>query len=283
MRRWFPVFVAVSVAVLSACSSNGSSKASSTTGSTSGSTTGTTSRPAASSTTAAASGALEGPEWALSQADTFAIPAGVGITASFTNGTVSGSSGCNQYHAAYTVTGSQLRIGVPASTLKACVGPALIAEQAYLRALPAVESYTISSGGSLELSTKTAKVLTYARQSQSVAGSWDVIAYLNHAATGFVSVIAGTKVTADFDTAGAVSGSSGCNNYNGPYTAQGSTISIGPLAGTRKLCTEPAGVATQEGDFLAAMEASKSFTVSGTVLTLFDSAGRRTVDMSHAG
>ena len=127
-----------------------------------------------------------------------------------------------------------------------------------------------------------ARVLTYVEQAQDVVGSWNVTGYLTHDASAFTSVLAGTTVTARFDTTGRVSGSSGCNNYGGPYTVTGSAISIGPLGGTLKGCTSPDGIQQQERDFQAALASAKTFTVTGTTLTLFDGQHRRAVTMTRA-
>ncbi|MCA9874143.1 MAG: transporter substrate-binding domain-containing protein, partial [Anaerolineales bacterium] len=48
----------------------------------------------------------------------------------------------------------------------------------------------------------------------------------------------GLQITAVFDETGQVNGSSGCNTYNGSYTANGNNLSIGPLATTNIQCDE---------------------------------------------
>ena len=55
--------------------------------------------------------------------------------------------------------------------------------------------------------------------------------------------------------------------------ARGTTIKIGPLAATRKLCTTPAGVDEQEAQFLAAMAKATTSTISGSKLELRDDGG----------
>jgi heat shock protein HslJ len=39
---------------------------------------------------------------------------------------------------------------------------------------------------------------------------------------------------------GRVQGSTGCNSFNGPYRAGGTTVTFGPLATTRRACADPA-------------------------------------------
>lgn len=62
----------------------------------------------------------------------------------------------------------------------------------------------------------------------NLAGSWQVSA-INGAR------IPGTVVTMDM-AAGEISGSGGCNRYNGSYTQSGYTLTFGPTAMTRMAC-----------------------------------------------
>jgi heat shock protein HslJ len=62
-------------------------------------------------------------------------------------GTVSGTSACNQYFAAYTLSGSELTFDDAGSTMMACEPPEVMdAEAEYLQALTQVELFTIESG-----------------------------------------------------------------------------------------------------------------------------------------
>jgi heat shock protein HslJ len=64
--------------------------------------------------------------------------------------------------------------------------------------------------------------------------SWDF--YGVDTGSGEVPEVAGTNPTIAFDEA-TVSGSDGCNQFNGPYEiSEGNMISIGPLAGTLMAC-----------------------------------------------
>lgn len=77
------------------------------------------------------------------------------ITATFdADGRVSGSAGCNRYHAAYSIKGSSITIQAPASTRMACAEPEGVMQQEreYLNALPTAATYAIH-GKQLELRT----------------------------------------------------------------------------------------------------------------------------------
>jgi len=83
-----------------------------------------------------------------------------------------------------------------------------------------------------------------------------------------------TEITALFEN-GSISGSAGCNSYNGTYTATSSggtnTIQIGPLATTMMMCSEP--VMKQEGEYMTALQSATSHHVEENVLTLFHPGG----------
>jgi heat shock protein HslJ len=69
-----------------------------------------------------------------------------------------------------------------------------------------------------------------------------------------------TPPTLDFDDQGGVSGTGGCNTYNGEVTIDGSEVTFGPLATTQMFCAED-GVADQEQAFLTALQDVTSYTV----------------------
>ena len=93
---------------------------------------------------------LVGPEWTvLMYNDTNAITStlvGTTITANFSeDGTLSGSAGCNNYTAGYSVDGNNIKIEPAATTRKMCSEPEGIMEQeaAYTLALERAATYTI--------------------------------------------------------------------------------------------------------------------------------------------
>jgi heat shock protein HslJ len=83
-----------------------------------------------------------------------------------------------------------------------------------------------------------------------------------------------TEVTAIFEE-GKVTGSAGCNTYNGTYTvtvgANEDEIAIGPLATTRMACQQ--NIMDQETRYLGALEAAESYIIEDTTLTIFFPGG----------
>ncbi len=71
---------------------------------------------------------------------------------------------------------------------------------------------------------------------------------------------AGVEVTAKFED-DVVSGSAGCNRYQGSYETDGSDMTIGPVAATEMFCMDPEGVMDLEQDFLIAISTSETFEV----------------------
>ncbi|HEY95575.1 MAG TPA: META domain-containing protein [Dehalococcoidia bacterium] len=81
-------------------------------------------------------------------------------------------------------------------------------------------------------------------------------------------VIEGTEITATFNSADdRVTGSAGCNNYFGSYETKDG-LSLGMLANTEMWCGEPEGRMDQETGYLKILQASKSYTVKGSRLTI---------------
>ena len=228
---------------------------------------------------AAAGSGLEGPLWRLTaylgpDGTNVPVPATISASATFADGTVSGNAGCNDYTGSYMVAGDTLTIGPLAATKKAC-GPAeTVVETAFMTVMGRVATYAVS-GGSLELKTADGKVgMTFAAtEAAGLTKTRWVATGVNNGKGAVSSVVAGTTLTAIFAEAGTVAGSGGCNDYNGPYTSDASTIKIGPLAATRMACTSPAGVDEQETQFFAAMDAATRYTIAGSKLELRDDGG----------
>jgi heat shock protein HslJ len=159
-----------------------------------------------------------------------------GPSATFSGGTVSGSTGCNRYTASYTHDGS---------------------------ALERVEDWRLEDG---EL------VLGELRfHEASPAGAWDATSFVQRDAVS--SPVAGTEVTAVFGEDGTLAGTAGCNTYRATYEIDGAAITIGEPVATEKACTMPEGVMEQEQAYLAALPRAASYRVEGPKLSLLTAEG----------
>jgi heat shock protein HslJ len=96
-------------------------------------------------------GSFEG-SWNLAAINGEPLIPGTAITASFGNGRVSGSTGCNQYFASYSTSGLSLKIGEVGSTRMYCSYPEGITEQEtlFFRLLSTTSSWS-KDGGNLVL------------------------------------------------------------------------------------------------------------------------------------
>jgi heat shock protein HslJ len=67
-------------------------------------------------------------------------------------------------------------------------------------------------------------------------------------------------------------GSTGCNQFHGPYQLAGDSLRIGPLESTLSACADP-DMNGQEAAFLDALARARRWNVSGDTLTLADETG----------
>jgi heat shock protein HslJ len=90
--------------------------------------------------------------------------------------------------------------------------------------------------------------------------SWTV------SSVGGQPTIEGNQPTILFAADGAVSGTSGCNQYNGSFTTDGGGITFSPMATTRMACEGPAS--EQEATFLPALQGATAWSIADGNLTL---------------
>lgn len=226
---------------------------------------------------------LAGTTWMLTELGDEALPEGVTVTAVFgEDGSLSGSAGCNNYNTSYEADGQNLTVSPQImTTMMMCPDPAMQVEQGYVEALVNVASFEMSADTLVLSDASGAPLLTFAAQSQSLAGtSWTVVSY-NNGNQAVVSVLDGTELTASFEDDGSVGGSAGCNTYFGPVTTDGDQISIGPLAMTSMMCENEA-VMEQEMQFLMALESAATYQVEGSQLRMRTADDAMAVNLAPA-
>lgn len=233
-------------------------------------------------------GDLTGVTWVLDHASMMTLadgmPKNAQITLAFDGTQAQGSAACNSYGAGYTADAGDgtLTFDEFTQTAMACEQPLMDLETAYIAALGDVTGYQVTgnqaglvlTGGTAAL-TFTPQALTEALPLEGTA--WTLTTIAKPETEAISSTIAGTRVTALFD-AGTVSGSGGCNTYHGTYEASGTSLTFGPLAATRKMCEQD--VSTQEHGYLAALDATASFTIDGDQLSLSDDTGQMLLQFS---
>jgi len=225
---------------------------------------------------------LTGTQWVLDTA-ALGVSGGGQVTSwiRFEGGRVSGDDGCNGFSGSYSTSGSSLRLGPLAGTLKHCAGAAGEVGARVTAALERTRSFALASPGLVLRDARGAAVLHYRANLPHAEGRWEVTSVLY--ADGIHSLITGTTLTANFAADGGVSGSGGCNDFSGTYTAHDATLRIGALVSTQKACASPAGANEQEQGYFAALESARTFDQVGDTLTILDAQGRMAVTLTRAG
>jgi heat shock protein HslJ len=101
--------------------------------------------------------------------------------------------------------------------------------------------------------------------SNSIDGTWEAN-YIMNSPKAFEELYPKTKPTIIFNSnQNQISGSSGCNNFNGKYTVEGNRLQIGEaLALTRKMCPNMMG----EQTFLETIKKVNTYSVTNQGNTL---------------
>jgi heat shock protein HslJ len=221
---------------------------------------------------------LDGTAWTLASLAGRPIAAGGDATLRFEGDRVSGSDGCNRFAGPWTGAGATVRIGPQlAATRRACPEPqgALAAE--FNRMLVAARAWRIDGATLVLLGEGGAPLASFEPQATGLAGTaWQVVAYnTGHGAVTSVATGAGAgaRPTIEFDAAGGVRGSAGCNTYSGTWTETAGRLSLGPLRTTRMACPSPADAMQREAAFLAALQSAATSRREGDRLELRTASG----------
>lgn len=141
MKRFFQIFILLSILVLAGCSLIKSD-----------------------SSENAVEDPLAGTAWVLVKLNGELPVEGTVLTLSFTDGNLGGSAGCNSFGGAYKVSGDQLKTGEIASTLMACIDSGVMNQESlYLSLLGAAQTFTLSDS-ELRISSSDGGELVFIRQ-----------------------------------------------------------------------------------------------------------------------
>jgi heat shock protein HslJ len=104
---------------------------------------------------------LNGTDWELYSIGQYSPVPGSRVTVNFEDGQVSGNGGCNSYSGEYQVHGNKIEFGMLASTLMACVDPAMMEQETiFMGALGDARSFEIVDG-QLQISGTDGEVLIF--------------------------------------------------------------------------------------------------------------------------
>lgn len=191
-----------------------------------------------------------------------------------TDGSIQIRADCNHVLGTYTVSGASMTFRLGPSTLVAC--PPDSQDDQFLAGLGQVQTYRIN-GDNLELGlgNQGMMLLTRMPPPELIGPIWQLLAY-NNGRGGVQSILADTQPTATFTSDGRVSGSGGCNTFDGSYELEGASIKMGPFATTRMSCPQP--IMDQEQAYLTALENSVQLEFVDGRLQLRDANGATQAD-----
>ena len=193
------------------------------------------------------------------------------ITIQFAGGEFNGNGGCNGYFGSYELDGEMITLGPIGSTQKLCLPEEInTQESAYFAQLGTVTQIALSENILLMLNADGNAIFVFeATEPATLTNTlWEVMFY-NNGTGGAVSVLGGSRITAQFNEDGSLNGNSGCNNYGTSYEVDGENISINEMmAATLMMCSFPEGVMEQEQAYLAALPTAATYTIVDDVLEL---------------
>jgi heat shock protein HslJ len=197
------------------------------------------------------------------------VESGTAITLQFApDGQLGGFSGCNNYSGTFQASqDGTMSVSPLAMTMMACA-EGMDLESVYLSALQSTRSFTINNEGRLLLSyndpSQPAQVLIYAIGAKSLTSTtWVLVAYGDPVSSQ--AVPPDSVITAIFYDDGALSGSSGCNQYAASYTTQDQQLTIGPIGVTQMAC--PAGMELEQA-YLSSLGTAERYEIKGQQLVI---------------
>ena len=214
---------------------------------------------------------LDGSAWVLKALPPEDLLEELSITLAFEDGQLAGTDGCNRFRGTYSFEDDGIRIGQLAGTMMACPDPIMQQASRFTDALQRARGGRLEDGDLLLVDEDGELLARFNARSQDLASTqWTVTGY-NNGRKAVVGTASETSLTLEFDDAGSLAGSAGCNRYHSSYSADGRAISIGKPASTRKLC--PGDIMTQETRFLKALERGTVYRIEGDRLELRDDKG----------
>ena len=210
------------------------------------------------------------------------IPTGATITARFSGGTVTGSTGANRYRAEYRLSGPSLRMG-PAVTTGMAGDPTLErSERDFLTLLDAVSGFRMdpSSPTLVLMDDAGDDALTFKvvpDVAEELVGRWTVRLVRRDA--DLVPTTSGTTHLA-FDGTGQVTGSIGMNRVRGTARTDDGRLYLGTLIATGMAGTP--GEMDEEAALMAALENVQGYETDDAELTLLDADGTTLVRLDRA-
>ena len=229
-------------------------------------------------------GELAGVTWTVTSLPGGALPAGLRIDATFRDGTIKGSDGCNFYTGPYALSGDGgIEFRGLGGTDIGCAPAIADAGAVYAAALDRAASYEVGDETLTLLDGDGAEVARFqANAGPPITGLvWQAFGYRDGPVDekqAVVSPLDGSTISAEFGADGTMSGSSGCNTYTADYEVSGNAFGITALVSTERACEPP--LMRQERAYLDALGSVERWKFSGPAFQLLNETG--TVEATYA-
>ena len=214
---------------------------------------------------------------------------GANFTAQFSRntgaptGVLSGTTGCNEYAAAFAASATEIKINLPvASTSQTCVPGLTSQEELYFLALNDATQYRIQ-GEQLIMPYDDGKQALVFQGTQLEAAERPPLSSLDGSLwylwmMNDILVLPGTTITASFSVApeglaGQITGSAGCNTYLAEF---GKDLGVQASQTSGSTCANPAGVMEQEQAYIAAIGRAYGYWQTGDQLIINTGQGALT-------
>ena len=191
------------------------------------------------------------------------------------SGILTGTTGCNEYAAAFAASTDEIKINLPVSTMNTSCVPGLSdQEQLYFLALNDATTYRISGntlvipydGGKQELVYEGTQLESAERPPLSALnGTTWFLWFINDTPTVPGTSIYGQFTVNEGGTTGTLSGSAGCNSYVATF---GQNLGVQATLNANQVCSQPAGIMEQEGTYINMLSRAFGYWQTGDQLII---------------
>ena len=206
------------------------------------------------------------------------------------SGVLFGTTGCNEYTAAYAASVEEIKINQPVSTQNASCVPGLAdQEKLYFLALNNASTYRIS-GNTLTIPYDSGKQALVFEGTQLEIAKRPPMSDLNGTTwylwnINTTPILAGTTIYAQFainadGASGTISGSAGCNTYVASF---GDNLGVQTTLNATQNCNSPKGVMDQEKAYVADLSRAFGYWQTGDQLIINTGTGVLTYNRSKPG
>ncbi len=199
------------------------------------------------------------------------------ITLSFQDDSVSANAGCNTMNGGYTITDGTLDVDAMATTMMACADD-LMAQDTWLSEFLTSGPAVGLDGSTLTLTGDDATITLAEVEDAELTGTvWVVTGTVATEAVSSVPADAEASITITDDT---VAVNTGCNTGSGGVEVGEDVLIFGPIATTRRACTDD--LMQLEASVLAVLQGEVSYEIDGDSLSLRNDANGVGLELTAA-